>query len=396
MHLEYLKNTINDMILFETIQPKQLENLHYLAMMAARQNVDPTKFMNKVRGLIDPQHRSNNQAELTLTNAKPGDEMIGKIYGRKVKVTVLESEVRQMLYEGFFSDVGDLITKKLRKFIGDERKEHELVSKAIDKYPALASIHRYAKRAEDNMYDDPNFWALVDKITGNKSNEIKRLAHGTFKRVTESKLRNGLLTECIIVEARMTEVMRELGLDNNTIQGLMQDFQLTDDDYDISRFKGALDAAKGDIKSAMNYLKDAPGKVSSAIGGAIDKVGGAIKNAPGKASSAIGSAVDGAIDKVSGAISGAANRVGGAVKKGAESERVQDENMDFADTVITIAAVLMDVREADATTPAEVNQVINKAVGETPAAAPVPQPEQSPAEVKQSDLYSDYEQPYSD
>jgi hypothetical protein len=331
--LNYLHiGAVSDLTINEDFNPGQEEQLAYLQMMAARQGKDATKFINRVRGYVDPTHAKKMGAKATFERwvqaAMPGESRVGRTLGRRVKITVLESAVKEAITEGFFSDIGDVILSKLRNILGDDRKEHALVTSALDRHPALAAIHRYAKRAEQPIYDDENFWALVDKITNGKANEIKRLTQATFKRMLESKERVSVLSECVIVEAKMSDVMSELGLDRDTIDGLIRQFNLRDDDYDLARMRDALTKAKGRVEDAVRYMAELPGR----------KAGELVRGA--------GELVRGAGEKI---------------KSVTDTKRMQDENADLADHVISLAAVIMDVREADATTPQEVAQVVGQA-----------------------------------
>jgi hypothetical protein len=319
---------VGDLLLSEAFDPGKEEKLAYLQMMIAKQGKQPDKIIDRIRGMIDPEHAKRLGAKASferwVNGALPGESKVGRTFGRKVKVTVLESEIKQMLTEGFFSDVGDIIMSKLRNLLGDDRKEHALVTQALDKHPGLAAIHRYAQRADKALFDDPGFWELINKVTAGKGKEIERMVKGTFKRIMESK--HGLFTECIIVEARMTEVMRDLGLDQDTIQGMMDQFDLRDDDYDLARMRDALMRAKGKVEDAVKYMRELPAR-------GLEKAGEVVKDVGAKVSE---------IEPL-------------------KRKRMQDENIDLADYVVTMAAMLMDVREADARTPAQVANVVDKA-----------------------------------
>jgi hypothetical protein len=325
---------VRDLVINEEFDAGREEQLAYLQMMAARQGKDAAKFIERVRGYTDPAHAKKMGAKATFERwvqaAMPGESRVGRSLGRRVKVTVLESETKAAITEGFFSDIGDIIMSKLRNILGDDNKEHALVAKALDRHPALTAIHRYARKAEQPIYDDENFWALIDKITSGKANEVKRLAHGTFKRISESKERVDVLSECTIIEARMTEVMTQLGLDQGTTDGLMRQFNLRDEDYDLARMRDALTRAKGRVEDAVRFMTELP---SRALGKAGELVQGA-----------------------AGAVAGAGKKI----KSVTDSKRMQDENVDFADLVVSLAAVIMDIREADATTPQQVAQVVGQ------------------------------------
>lgn len=316
----------SDIILYEGINPSKEEKLAFVQMMIAKQGKDPAQVINRIRGLIDPEHAQREghkkSFEDWVKKAVKDETKEGKAYGRRVRVTVLESVVREMITEGFFSDIGKVIVSKLRGVLGDEYTEDNLVSQALDAYPQLAALHRYANKSSEFLYDDEKFWALVDRVTEGKGREVRRIVHGTFPRLEESKQHKSLFSECILVEARISEVMAELGLEPDWINGIMRQYDIRDEDYDITRLRDAWQRARGNVQDAIKYIGDLPGKAAQAA-----------KDLPK------------------------------AAGKMVSSQRVREENRRVADEVIKIAAVLMQVIESGAETPQEVQQQVEKAVG---------------------------------
>lgn len=347
------KAEAKDFALFEELSPEQEEKLSYVQMMMARQGQDPAPMIRRVRGLIDPGFAKQEGAKAGLKQwlgdpqTKAGAVRDGSAYGRKVRITVLESVVRDLITEGFFKNIGALIVQKLRSLVGGERQEHALVSQALDTYPGLAAIMRYANRAQTSVYEDPKFWQLVDQMTKGKANTVKRIVYSTFERLEEStEPYKGVLTECTIVEARVSQVLRSLGLDQDTVNGLMRQYKVRDEDYDISRLKGAYDQAKA-----------APGKLMAK---GKEKVG-----------------------EVVGKVKGAAADLG---KDVGQEQRVREENVDFAEEVVKVAFALMQLEAADVESPQQASAVINQVMSGEPVeqatAEPAPEYEvTSPEEV---------------
>lgn len=319
--------TTNDFIFNEEMTPPAHEKLAYLQMMIARQGKDPEQIMKRIRGLVDPTFAKREgkikEFERWLKGAKQDEMRVGKAYGRKIKVTVLEATIREMLVEGFFSDISTAIVHKLRDLLGDEHKEHKLVTQALDKYPSLAGILRYAQKSEQPIYDDEKFWELVDTLTKGRGKEIKRIVYGTFPRIEEGI---SLFNQHEIMEARMSQVMADLGLDQDMIGNLMQQYDLRDEDYDLSRLREAYRKAAGKVEKAIEYLKELPGKAAEYA-----------KELPTKAG-----------------------------KKVLDRRQVSSENAKLADEVVKVASVLMQVErqieQSGATTPGEVKAAVEKAV----------------------------------
>ena len=327
MRLHNLHSTLaKDFVMFEELSPDQEEKLSYVQMMLARQGKDPDPVIRRIRGLVDPKFAKKEGAKATLKNwlkdAKRGETKDGATYGRRIRITVLESEIRELVLEGFFKDVGSLVVRKLRSVISGERKEHELVSKALDTYPNLAALVRYAGRSVEPIYDDQKFWQLVDKMTNNKANTIKRIAHSTYERLSNESIegKKGVLTECIIVEAKISQVLNSLGLDQNQIDGLMRQYAIRDEDYDLSR-----------IKSAYQTVKEYPGKIAAKGAETLKS----IRDYPGKTA---------------------------AAKVKESPGNVKEENLDFVEEVVKVAYAMMELEKANAETPKEVAQVLDKVI----------------------------------
>lgn len=314
-----------DIVLNEGFDQSKEEKLGFIQMMIAKQGKDPAPVVDRIRGLVEPEFAKQQGQKKSfkdwVTKAIKDETKEGRAYGRRVRVTVLESVVREMITEGFFADIGKVIVSKLRGVLGDEYSEDKLVAQALDAYPQLAALHRYSNKSSDFIYDDEKFWELVDRVTDNKGKEVRRIVHGTFPRLEESRLRRSIFSECVIVEARISEVMAELGLEPSWVNGLMRQYDIRDEDYDLSRLKDAWQRAGGKAEAAVKYFKELPGQALQAA-----------KDLPKAASKAV------------------------------SSQRVREENRRISDEVIKIAAVLMQVIESGADTPQEVQQQVAQAV----------------------------------
>lgn len=229
----------SDFSLCEDFNPDLQEKLANLRLMITRQGKDPDPIITRVRGMLDPEFARKEGFRLTIKKwvegAQRGEEKVGKAYGRKVKITVLESALRQSITEGrILKGIGDLIVKGVNRIFGNDRQESQLVSKALENTPQLAALTRYANMATKEgkpVYDDPKFWGLVDKLTGGRAQEVKQLAHAIFKRVVEEAKFNGrgLLSECIMIEEKISDVMMSLGVPQEAAVDLISKYGLRDD-----------------------------------------------------------------------------------------------------------------------------------------------------------------------
>lgn len=318
MKLNRLHKSLTTEFLMEELDPQQEQKLAYIQMMVSKQGKDGQEVSRKIRGLIDPSFARKEGQKATLQRwldgAQRGETKDGSAYGRKVRITVLESAVRDLVTEGIFKNIGAMVYRKLHDLISGERQEHELVSNALDTYRELAAIPRYAKKAEESIYDDPQFWALVDQVTNGLGDQVKNLVQRTYERIAEMKeAPDGVLTETVIHEARISQVLASLDLDRGMIDGIMRQYGLEDADYDVSRLKDLAAAAKGKYEGAKQGVKD----IAAKVGGG----------------------------------------------DAAEKYRVQDENVELGDFVVKTAAALMATMEQQADTPEEVEQAIGSALG---------------------------------
>ena len=327
--------------IMEGIDPSVHEKLAYLQMMVARQGKDPEPLITRVRGMIDPQYAQQAGRKATfqswIKGAQRDEAKTGTAYGRKIRVTVLESTVRELINEGFFSDIGGAIVQKLKEVIGDDPKEHAMVAKALDDNPSLGWIHRYARKAQQPLWNDEGFWQKLDQTTNGMGQKIKAMVLATYKRADEvSEATNvkdvSVLTECVIEEAKISAVMKSLGLEPDAINSLMTDFGIHDEDYDISRMKEALQNAKGKIGQAVTGLQNLPGRAGVAI---QQKAGEAM-----------------------GAIQQKAGEIGQQVKSTADVGRVQKANMDFADSVVLSSAFILST--ANVQSPEQAKQAVDQ------------------------------------
>jgi hypothetical protein len=302
--------------IMENIDAGVHEKLGFLQLMIARQGKDPSPIISRIRGMIDPSYAKSEGFKSTFKNwvqtAQPNDTKDGRAYGRKIKVTVLESAIRGLITEGFFSDLGKVVLAKLKSVIDDEPHEHEMISNALDAYPQLAWIPRYASKAQAPLMDDEAFWQKVNQTTNGLGEKIKALLMATYKRLEEARQTNPqatILSECVITEARISGVMQSLGLEAPEIQSIMGDYGIRDEDYDLSRLKELYEKGAGAVKAGVDAVKGAPGALAQKAGEV-------------------------------------ASNVKSSVKSSADVQRVAKANADIADQVILHAAFMLKSAEA--------------------------------------------------
>jgi hypothetical protein len=333
-------STVRRFSLNEEVDPRVHEKLGYLKMMVARQGKDPQKFIDRIKELVQPDFAKQAGAKMALSswlkNAKRGNSKDGTSSGRKIRITVLESAIRELIIEGVFRNLGHTVLKKLRDTIGG-RQEHKLLTAALDANPSFAAIIRYARKSDGYIYDDEGFWELVDHVTNGKAALIKRIVHNTFERFEESIERFDVLTECEINEARISSVMAELGLDQNTIKTLMRQFEIRDEDYDLSRLKNIPSKAKELGVGALGKAKE--------LGvGALGKTKELGTGALGKAKE-LGVGALGKTKELGVGALGKAKELGTGAKDAATAYHIKHENEDFAEEVVKIAHALMKTLE---------------------------------------------------
>lgn len=319
----------------EELDPSAHEKLAFLQMMVAKQNKDPEPIIKRIRGMLDPEFAQKEGRKATferwLKGAAKDETKVGRTHGRKVRITVLESTVRELINEGFFADVGSAIMRKLKSVINDEPTEHQMVTKALDEYPQLAWIARYSRKATRPLYTDPDFWAKLNDTTGGLADKIKTLVDATHKKVAEAreatKQENlNLLSECVIEEAKISDVMADLGLEPEAVQSLMGDYDVRDEDYDIARLKEAWRAAGGKVSKAIEALKEAPKTVKK--------------------------------------------RLARAPRTAAEFEKIRQSNEDFADAIILSAAFMLKTSKHDVSTPEKAKEAVEETAEELEEISP--------------------------
>jgi len=83
-------------VLNESLTAQQRKLIAYLQMIGASQNLkDWQGFVHDVRGIVDPKFGEGKKG---IADGKPGDTYNANLYGRKVKITILE---------GLFSEEGE-------------------------------------------------------------------------------------------------------------------------------------------------------------------------------------------------------------------------------------------------------------------------------------------------
>ena len=257
--------------LLEEITPEQQEKLHFISMMISRQGKDPGPIMQRIYTQIDPEGKGKTESgraafQLWLKDAMQNDEKIGRVQGRKVKITVLESSLRDVISEGFFGDLGKIVLKKIRNVFRDEPEEDRQISDILNELPLLRGLRDYAMRAKESVENDPKFWDLVKKAAGQNVDveDIKAWARMMQKRRMAESIEKpvGFLTECCTIEEmRISQAMQELGLDPDVVKDLLATNQIGDEDYDISRIKAG---AAAPFKAAAKRAGQVRGKVKDA------------------------------------------------------------------------------------------------------------------------------------
>lgn len=349
------------------------EKLGYLQMMIAKQGKDPQPIIAKIRAMVEPGFAKaegyKNSFQRWVKGAKATDTKEGMAYGRKIRVTVLEAAAREMLTEGFFSDIGKAILAKLKDVIDDEPRESDAVRAALDTYDTkLGWILRYAQNTEELLYDDPKFWQKLDETTGGLGSKIKTFVEKQVERVQgmpESiRATATCLTECVIEEARISQVMLSLGLDQPTVQSIMGDSGLRDDDYDLARLRDAGQAVTGAITGAGQKVAGAAGALGSAIKGAAT---GAIAGAKAGWSG----------EQPGQAAAGVSAPAPAKPKTAQEIRQIKQANLVFANAVITTAYALLEMEKAKTEAPEQAKETMQAAAQElgVEGVAPVKPPE---------------------
>jgi len=219
-------------------------NLDYLRKMIQNQGKDPDTIINQVQMRI----RGSGLREW-IRAAKPGESKEGRdpTTGRKIriavldsiqkvplhvkttKLTVAEAVIRDLISEGGYNSIGKAILDKLNDLV-DEPSEPKHINRAEEKYPMLSRLMRYAQSAEEDIKND-EFWALVDKITDGKGEEIKKLTDHIHCCQDEAREKGGIT----VIESTISSVMKSLGLNEEDVANIMQSNNLQDKEYDLSK-----------------------------------------------------------------------------------------------------------------------------------------------------------------
>lgn len=266
-------STVSVLDICEGVDPGLREKLAFIDMMIARQGKDPEPVIKRLRGMIDPDFAQYEGRKATfkswIESARTDETKIGMVHGRKVRVTVLEAAMRDVISEGILGDITNAVKKKLRDLFYDEPTEHKMVKAALDEFPSLSGLKRYAAQFKSGtLYDDDGFWSVVDKVTSGKSGKIKEMVNAIYRRRMEESQENmkPLLSECVIEEAKVSDVMGQLGIEPGAVQSIMNDFKIEDQDYDISRMKAA-------VKQTSQKIRSAPGRAMAGFKSKVKEMG---------------------------------------------------------------------------------------------------------------------------
>lgn len=244
------------------------QNLSLLQRMITSQGKDPEAVLRRIKGSINPKILGDagggmkaiysERVKNFVSSAQAGQFVDGVSHGRKVRLTVLE----YILREGYWSSIGRAILGKLRQDIemgGDD--EHELTAKAIDEFPVLAWILRYARRAEADLMQDETFWQKLDQTTGGLGQKVREMADAVIPMMREMREKNpnaGLLSEMLVIERKLSDVMVGAGLDQMTAKQIMGEFGLRDDEFTEPANAGAA-AAPAEASAETAPVEAAPG-----------------------------------------------------------------------------------------------------------------------------------------
>lgn len=152
MRLNFLSELSPQQVISEKATPGQQELFGFLYMMAAGQGQNADSFVKEVRTLIDPEFLKKRQAKARGTQwlqmAGPGDETNAVIYGRKVRLRVLEGVIKE-------ADVSDVLTT-----LGlDDADIMRLMDQfdIADKDYNLSALRQALRRAGGNAKDAVKF-----------------------------------------------------------------------------------------------------------------------------------------------------------------------------------------------------------------------------------------------
>jgi hypothetical protein len=297
------------MLMLEKIESSIHEKLGYLHAMIAKQGKDPEPVIKMIRSKLDPEYGTRERGKEAFSQwakrAPQGDSKVGSAFGRKMQVTALdapkmdgqaspgatppaapqpepslnynktlpledfgrkkvvtlfEAKMKDVLTEEMWSDIGQSLVAKLRElFASGDDPESPKVKAALDEFPGLSALYRYAKTAAINPAEDPRFWQLVDKVTGGKSADIRKIVdaiHEVWDRRDE---------KIIITEAKLSDVMSSLGLDTTTIDSILKTHGLKDDEHDLgAAFGGGKPSSQDIAKFVSTVVKSAAAIMKSA------------------------------------------------------------------------------------------------------------------------------------
>lgn len=275
MKLSKIHNsTILENVIVEALSDRQKLGLQILKKMCG----DDTDFINDVVKELDPEraateeHKEEKRQELArwIQTAEKGEVRKGTAFGRPVKVKALGTPIavmgesvrtpvgifviRGMMAEGRFKKIGANLIKYLAKMIGanDDDDESQLVAQALDEYPELVAIKRYAKRADEGIAQDDGFWNVVQRALKSAASyhgipapdllDLKDIMQQSYD-IVESFDR-GLLTEHVIVETTISKLMRRIGVPVDRIGELLDRHDIEDIDFDVSDVRDSKEREK--------------------------------------------------------------------------------------------------------------------------------------------------------
>jgi hypothetical protein len=258
--------TIIENVILEALTERQKLGLSILKKMCK----DEEGFINDIVKELDPdraaedEHRAGKRQELArwIQTAEEGEVRKGTAFGRPVKVkalgepistmgnqvktTVGESVIRGMIAEGRFKKIGASLIKYLANMVSanDDNDESQLVAQVLDEYPELTAIRRYARKAEGDISEDEDFWAVVQRALQSSASfgnfpapdleDLKDVMQRTYEMAESVTGGRGLLAECVIVETTVSRIMRKIGVPVDLIPRLMDKHGIEDREFDIS------------------------------------------------------------------------------------------------------------------------------------------------------------------
>ena len=206
MRLNFLSNLTPQQIISEKMDPGQGELLSFLHMMVASQGKNADQFVKEIRSVVDPEFLKKRQTKQRSINwlavAKPGDETNALIYGRKVRLKVMEGLIKEadvsdvLLTLGldtdeaiFFMDQYDIVDKDynlsalrqaLRRAGGDPKNAVSAARSAETSKPATPVV-----RPEEPRRERRREMSATEKLASLRQRSRERTRAGQRMRVPQ-------------------------------------------------------------------------------------------------------------------------------------------------------------------------------------------------------------------